>query len=429
MGGTFTFVHAADLHLDSALRGLDRYEGAPSEAIRSATRKAFCNLVDLCIEEKAALLLLVGDLYDGQWKDHHTALFFLSELARLKETRVFFVRGNHDAASVLTKSLRMPAHVHEFGSRAPSTVIVDGFDVPIAIHGQSFATKAVTEDLSRSYPPPVTGAFNIGLLHTCAEGREGHENYAPCRTDHLVRHGYDYWALGHVHDREVLHREPWIIFPGNLQGRHIRETGPKGVTVVRVNNGRVSGEPEHHALDVFRWAATEIDVSETRTLEEVVTKTADALAGAVDSSDGRPLGVRLRFVGATQLHETLEQEREQLTAEIHNLANQLDSVWVEKIQLRTESVRRETFAVGAWKYVEAALNEVQQEAAGAQPLRTMLQEFRAKLPAEAREGEDALMLQGESFTRLVEGAAALLSPPAHVLENESPEPEARDAHT
>src|SRR3954466_5217495 len=103
----FKFVHAADIHLDSPLRGLDRYEGAPSERIRGATRRACEGLIKLCLDEKAAFLVIAGDLYDGDWPDYNTGLFFVSQLSRLREagTRVFLIRGNHDAKSKLTPSL------------------------------------------------------------------------------------------------------------------------------------------------------------------------------------------------------------------------------------------------------------------------------------------------------------------------------------
>src|SRR6266511_4052139 len=103
--GRMKFVHAADLHLDSPLRGLARYEGAPLQAIRGATRRAFENLIDLCLEEGAAFLLLAGDIFDGNWRDYSTGLFFAAQLSRLKATGipVVLVRGNHDAESRITK--------------------------------------------------------------------------------------------------------------------------------------------------------------------------------------------------------------------------------------------------------------------------------------------------------------------------------------
>src|SRR5262245_22532176 len=203
------FVHAADLHLDSPLRGLVRYDGAPVERMRAATRHALVNLVDLCLAEDAAFLLLAGDLFDGDWRDYGTGLFFLSEMARLRPAgiHVYLVRGNHDAASHVTRYLKLPEHVHELSWRRPETLVLE--DRGVAIHGQSFATRAVTEDLATHYPDAIRDLLNVGLLHTCADGREGHERYAPCSVETLRNKGYDYWALGHVHAREVLARDPW----------------------------------------------------------------------------------------------------------------------------------------------------------------------------------------------------------------------------
>ena len=110
------------------------------------------------------------------------------------------------------------------------------------MHGQSFATKAVIENIALTYPPPDPDRFNIGLLHSSVGEREGHDTYASCSVEQLSHHGYDYWALGHVHKRDILSRDPWIVFPGNLQGRHIRETGPKGAALVTVTDGKVFGD-------------------------------------------------------------------------------------------------------------------------------------------------------------------------------------------
>ncbi|WP_419619235.1 metallophosphoesterase family protein, partial [Thiolapillus sp.] len=146
------FIHAADIHLDSALHGLERYEGAPVDEIRSATRRAFDNLIELAIEEEVAFILLAGDLYDGDWKDYNTGLYFMQHMARLCDAgiRVFIVAGNHDAASQITKHLRLPDNVTLFSTKHPETVVLE--DLNVAIIGQGFATRAVTDDLSQAYP-------------------------------------------------------------------------------------------------------------------------------------------------------------------------------------------------------------------------------------------------------------------------------------
>ncbi|MBW2597058.1 MAG: DNA repair exonuclease, partial [Deltaproteobacteria bacterium] len=201
-----------------------------------ATRRAFDNLVQTAIKEKVSFVLIAGDLYDGDWKDYNTGLYFVSQMNRLRDVNipVYIVAGNHDAASKVSRVLRLPESVHLFPTQKPATLCINNIDV--AIHGQSFASPAVKKDLSAKYPPRLPGYFNIGMLHTCVTGREGHESYAPCTLDGLRSKGYDYWALGHVHQHEVLMDDPLIVFPGNIQGRHVQETGPKGCVLVSVDD-------------------------------------------------------------------------------------------------------------------------------------------------------------------------------------------------
>jgi DNA repair exonuclease SbcCD nuclease subunit len=193
------FLHAADIHLDSPLRGLQRYEGAPVEEIRQASRRALENLVQLALDQSVAFVLIAGDLYDGDWKDHRTGLYFVSQMVRLREAGipVIAIAGNHDAANKMTRTLPLPENVHLLDHKKPETFLLE--QPGVAIHGQSFATPSVLEDLSAAYPPAVGGMLNIGLLHTCATGREGHQPYAPCTIPGLISKHYDYWALGHAH--------------------------------------------------------------------------------------------------------------------------------------------------------------------------------------------------------------------------------------
>ncbi|MCY1011257.1 DNA repair exonuclease [Nannocystis pusilla] len=229
-------IHAADLHIDSPLRGLGRIEGAPVDDIRLATRRAFSRLVDTCLEDQAALLILAGDVFDGEWRDFNTGLFFVRELARLRDvgTRVVMVRGNHDAESVLARHIPLPEHVHTFPAEAAGTLELPRLG--LAVHGQSYGNRSVEDNLAEFYPDRRRDLVNIGVLHTNAIGAAEHSNYAPCTVQQLVRRGYDYWALGHVHKRSILHADPWVVYPGNLQGRHAHESGARGCTVLDIDN-------------------------------------------------------------------------------------------------------------------------------------------------------------------------------------------------
>jgi DNA repair exonuclease SbcCD nuclease subunit len=388
-------VHAADIHLDSPLRGLARYEGAPAERVRGATRRALENLVDLCLSEGAALLLLAGDLYDGNWKDYSTGLYFAAQMSRLRAggTRVLLVRGNHDAQSEITRNLTWPSHVRDLTVKDPETVIID--ELAVAVHGQGFATKSVTDDLAAGFPARTEGAFNIGLLHTSLTGREGHADYAPCRLETLVSKGYDYWALGHVHAREVVSQAPWVVFPGNLQGRHARETGEKGATLVGVEGGRVVSV-EHRTLDVVRWAHCTVDASGASDASDVLDAVRAALEEATEAAAGRTLAARITVRGATAAHGALHADEERLVAEVRLLANDLGAdAWVERLLLRTRDMADAALLAEQADVISElrrSIGALRADPAALASLGEALADLRVKLPPALREGDDALGL-------------------------------------
>lgn len=334
----FRFLHAADIHLDSPMLGLEADPDAPAQVLREATRTALCNLVSLAIAEKVAFVLIAGDLYDGDWKDYRTGRFFIAQAARLKDCGIplVMVAGNHDAESIITRHLRLPDGRTLLPHEQCGRVELD--EVGVVIHGQSFATRAVTQDLSRNYPAPAPGLFNIGLLHTALNGRPDHDPYAPTTPETLAAKGYDYWALGHVHAREIVHRDPWIVFPGNLQGRRIRESGPKGATLVTVQDGRVM-EVEHRPLDVLRWCPIAVSLGGETGFDGAMMRVGAALSAALRAAEGRPVAARVRLFGATPLHGQLladvERVRQGIIAE--GVQHGTDAVWIESVVIDTAS--------------------------------------------------------------------------------------------
>jgi DNA repair exonuclease SbcCD nuclease subunit len=408
------FVHAADLHLDSPLRGLERYQGAPADLIRGATRRALEHLVSMCLEEGAKLLLLCGDLYDGDWKDYSTGLFFCQQMARLREgnVAVVWIRGNHDAASRLTQYLRPTDNVRELSHVAPVTLELDLDGTSVAVHGQGFPKVKVTDDLSEQYPAPVAGAFNLGLLHTALDGREGHDGYAPCRVGSLVNKGYDYWALGHVHQREVVQTDPWIVFPGNLQGRHARETGEKGASLVSLRNGRVASV-EHRSLDEVRWTHLAVDAARAASTDDVIDLVREALAGAVTEAESRLVAARISITGGTRAHAALSLNAERFEHEVRVAALDVgrEAVWIERVKLKTRPdgdpllLRARNDPLGALLRALDGLRD-DEDALGA--LAEELSELKRKLPRELLEGPEAARLGDTAAVR------ALLGDPAGV---------------
>jgi exonuclease SbcD len=400
----FKFIHAADIHLDSPLQRLGHYDDSPVELLRTATRRAVERLVDLAIEEQVAFVIIAGDLYDGDWDDARTGLFMVKQLSRLKAVAipVFLISGNHDAASKLTQNVPLPDNVHAFSHRKPETRRLE--DLRVAIHGQSFSKPAVTENLAKSYPPSVSGWLNIGLLHTSLDGREGHANYAPCSLDDLRSRGYDYWALGHIHKREVIATEPFVVFPGNLQGRHIRETGAKGAYLVAVDDrGQLS--TEFRSLDVVRWERLEIAAAAWETADDLLDGIRKELVELQARHEGLPLAVRVEVVGETACHDELMARPAKWESDIRGIAmHGGGDLWIEKVKFRVKPIAQE----GEEAAHEGPLAEVSQLVAEylASPesldeLSAVLKDVRDKLPAEIAETEDADEFGGREWLRAV----------------------------
>jgi DNA repair exonuclease SbcCD nuclease subunit len=343
----FRFIHAADLHIDSPLASLGVKDPAVAARFARANRAAVENLIRETVASEAAFLIIAGDIFDGDWKDVSTGLFFARALGELHRAGVpsFIVKGNHDAESVMSRSLSYPATTFVFPADKAQTRTLEALRV--ALHGRSFAGRAVPGDFVASYPARREGWLNIGLLHTALDGaRGGHETYAPCTVEDLKRFGYDYWALGHIHAAEIVSRDPWIVFSGNLQGRSVRETGAKGVTRVTVEDGRIVGV-EPLSLDVARWAHETVDVSACANERDALPLIGEALARAQDEASGRPLAVRLTLTGTSPAHARLIAHRETIEDEARALGFQISGdCWVERVKIATDAPPRAAATVG-----------------------------------------------------------------------------------
>jgi exonuclease SbcD len=402
------FLHAADLHIDSPLRGLDRREGAPIEEIRRAPRDAFKALIQLALDEAVDFVILAGDIYDGTWRDMGTGQFFLGELRRLGSIPVFIVNGNHDAESVITNRLRPSLNVTYFSSEHPETHVLE--HLKVALHGQSYAKKAVYEDLASNYPERREGYINIGVLHTSLGGYGAHESYAPTTVSILQSKRYDYWALGHVHTRQTISDVPLIVFPGNIQGRDIGETGPKGCYVVTYDVSSEAFTLKFAPLDVVRWNEVEVPLTDEADVEAAIATATRCIAEAADGPDGRLVCIRATLTGAVEFHAELYDRRAEIEAQLRLDAG-AHPLWVESVMIRTSTLTelkelrlRGDLVGGLFRTIELARTD---EALRGY-LSAELNPLRSKL-GDIVEIFDTSVAPGSAFDTLIDEAEALLA--------------------
>ncbi|MCY4380423.1 MAG: DNA repair exonuclease, partial [Proteobacteria bacterium] len=374
------------------------------------------------VHEDVNFVVLAGDLYDGDWKDYNTGIFFHQEISRLGKhnIEVFSVAGNHDAANHMTKTLSLPENMKVFSAQHPETF--ERPELGVALHGQSYPSRSVTSNLAIKYPRATVGCFNIGVLHTSLDGREGHADYAPCSLSDLRMPGYDYWALGHVHKREVVRQQdPCVIFSGCLQGRNIHETGTKGCTLVEVTDGNITSI-RAQAVDVVRWFLCQVDLTDITTLEDLEHLLKKEIESKSKEAEGLPMIVRIKLIGQTQMATDFRAHRDRWQSEIKaktlEIANYLGvDLWLEKVKFATQPPQessRGTEAHGLLDHLIQAIHQPNYTIDQVPKLPEKLAILRSKLPhslmANPDNHGDDFSLDGPNLTRLFqEGKDMLVS--------------------
>ena len=341
----FSFVHAADFHLDSPFVGLGRLPEGQSrvvEELREATFRAFESVIDLCLREQVDFLLVAGDVYDGADRSLKAQLRFRDGLRRLSDVgiRAFVVHGNHDPLDGWADAIQMPAGIHEFGSELTSVAFEKAGRSVARIHGISYPTKKIGNRFGQGFQRIGDEPFQIGLFHCNAGGDTRHDPYAPRTVSELVESQLDYWALGHIHESVVLHpAEPFIGYPGNTQGRHINEPGPRGCFLVRVTaEGRLDGVPQFVATDSVRWLSGEVEITGIETIDLLISRIEDRMQELAEKADGRSVVTRITLRGRGVLHGALIRPNasRNLLDELHGRGAQRSPfLWVEKLVLQT----------------------------------------------------------------------------------------------
>ncbi len=337
------FVHAADLHLDSPFKGLRA--AAPdhvASALYDATFKAYENIVELCIAEGVDALLVAGDVYDGADRSLRAQRKFVDGLERLHGAgiRSFVCHGNHDPLDGWEARLAYPPSCHRFGAEFEGVPVFEADPDRAVVHGISYPRRDVTENLVSRLGCVDPKAFSIGLLHTNVGNAPGHAPYAPCSLNDLRLAGIDYWALGHIHTRQVLHeRDPAVVYPGNPQGRHLNETGARGVYLVDVDDGG-NAHPEFRAMDCIRWERLAADIGAQETEQALLDALHEGMQGMLDAAADRPVIVRVSLTGRGKLNRFLRQANtvDDLVEQINNTwVGRTPFAWCERVEDRTRA--------------------------------------------------------------------------------------------
>jgi len=332
MTNTVRFLHTADLHLDSPLRSLASRNSDLRTVLEDSSRSMLRRLIDTAIEESVDALLIAGDLFDGDLKDVRTAKLLEKELRRLNsaEIPVFIIWGNHDAEAKLVDILHLPGNVHTFDG---SGGYLPFADEQAFVHGVSFSKRKAPTSLLGKFGPPVSGAFNIGMLHTSLTGSDGHNNYAPCSVQELIDMGYDYWALGHIHKRQVHSENPAIVMPGNPLGRHINEDGKRSISLVTLQFGK---DPTIREINIApaQFKKIHFTLTQEESLREIIDAVSRSIELTQEDSEAEILIVRVILAGHSRLHRLLNREFESVLIDLREEYEHRNDIWIDSIDIK-----------------------------------------------------------------------------------------------
>lgn len=414
------FIHAADLHLDTPFTGLSQWNPELAGKLKNATFGSFDRIVRLCIDEEADFLLVAGDIFNSKNQSLAAQLKFVGGLQTLADRGIpcYFVCGNHDPLSSWMTRLQLPPGVHRFGGKEVETVTFRKNDRALAdIYGISFETEAVTSNLARKIIHSRMGKadpapFQLALMHGTVGQAGPHKHYAPFSLEEVGGQKFDYWALGHVHKRQVLRvQNPAVVYPGNPQGRDFGETGSRGCCIVELREGTapdIRFAPTH----TIRFEALEVELTNTETIDAIPERIEDARRTLEDHDENINLVLRLALKGQTALHAKLNEpgEAEQLLQLLNEgQLNQEPFTWYDSIRLQTspalnlESIRQgNDFPAEILKRAEAlagdtaeldAFLKVAQEEFGNPQIRRELAELSAAERAELVEKAKWMLLE------------------------------------
>lgn len=328
MTKSISFLHAADLHLDTAFKGLSKLPSAIRQEIRESTLQAFDRLIEHALKKDVDFILLVGDIFDEATQSLKTQMHLRASFQQLARANidVFLSYGNHDYLEGNAFALQYPSNVHVFPSEQVTSFVFEKNDAQLAaIYGFSYETRAVTQNKITEYQVQNEQIpFHIATLHGSIYGDKTHTSYAPFQLQELLETPFDYWALGHIHQREILHKNPYIIYPGNIQGRHRNETGLRGCYYVTMDQAITT--PSFIPLQSIQFENVVIDLSACTQIDEIEREMEKVLA---------------TYKAKTMIHLTIRSHNEEV------MKMEQEGVLLELIDIMNDAMLN----TSPWKYI------------------------------------------------------------------------------
>ena len=259
------FIHFADAHLDSPFLGLSFLPSESFKQIQNAPMQSLTKIVDLALKEKVDLVLIAGDTFDSFKPTPSVQIFFAREIERLvnAQIQVIMIFGNHDHMSKKDLLVAESPYFKLLGNgekvETVSYKTKNGFEYDVT--GFSYLANHINEDIAAQFPAK-SNRYTFGIMHAQERAGTSSQNvYAPFSLSELQNLNYNYFALGHIHLRQVLSETPLIVYPGNIQGRHINETGPKGCYLGTIDEQTKQTRIHFVQTNSITWSKKEIELT------------------------------------------------------------------------------------------------------------------------------------------------------------------------
>jgi DNA repair protein SbcD/Mre11 len=373
------FLHTADLHLDSPMIGLRHLPKAIFHRLQESTFTALKNITDAAIKHEVDFVVIAGDLFDGEDRSIRAQAVLRNEMVRLAEKgiKVYGIHGNHDHLGAKSVSIDFPENVHFFSGQVEKADFRKSDGTLVHLYGFSYPERHVMDRWIGNYMRVDGADFHVGMLHGHFEGVSDHGKYAPFRLSELIDKDYDYWALGHIHKKALLSRQPYVVYPGNPQGRNRKELGEKGAYIVRLTEG----ETEISFFDTADviWEETIIDAKDLLSFNAIYESCLAAIEGKRREGKGVLLDIRIDRLDSAATDAIEKIASGELLELLQDTEKEEESfVWVHRLKYTEDIAVDRAQLIKQSEFFEELFNTVEQYDDLRDPLSPLFQHSQAR---------------------------------------------------